>query len=388
MPGGWHGRHSWVRAEASAAELFKRGAHELVRAAASSASIVAPTAAAPSTATTRRRVVARLAAGAASCDAAAPNVSLPTPSTRAIAAPHLPKPKGGRRVVQQPALQLPPHPPPQPPPHPPPQRAQEPTKAPPRTRRILTGKAAAEGRADTSAVGSMRRVLPRPHRTSGPGFVRSRTGMGVRRSAAAEPPLKKRRQFLIDFAKRRAKEERVQQRIQAEAQSREEKKKILCSYFCRFGRCLRAGAECAYLHEPSKVAICQDFLHGVCTSGDACVLSHEATAQRVPVCRLYLMGCCPSGRECAFSHVNKGRGARLCVDFSRCGYCDAGDTCAGRHELNCAEWRSSGRCILGEQCKLMRRMRRPQVEGGEVGERAPSPTADADIGDEFIPLAG
>lgn len=126
---------------------------------------------------------------------------------------------------------------------------------------------------------------------------------------------------------------------------------VLCTFFCRHGRCDgRGGAECPYEHDPDRVAICQAFLHGAC-SAKACLLSHAPRAENMPTCRLFVRGVCVDS-GCAFSHVHLGASAKICEAFARGGYCTDGAACARRHEMFCEQHAANGACTLGERCKL------------------------------------
>jgi len=138
----------------------------------------------------------------------------------------------------------------------------------------------------------------------------------------------------MDFKAQREREEKA--RAKSEARALEQ-----CSYFGRFGSCLRTGVECPYAHDVTKVSVCQRFLHNECDDGEFCLLSHELIPQRMPVCRLFVAGLCISS-ACPFSHVNLGKDAELCKTFSRVGYCEEGDACSARHELTCYAWRTKG----------------------------------------------
>lgn len=139
--------------------------------------------------------------------------------------------------------------------------------------------------------------------------------------------------------------------------ARAAKGKMLCSFFCRHGRCDgRAGAECQFEHDPDRVAICQDYLHGTCDPDrdPPCPLSHAPSAENMPVCRLFARGLCVDS-DCAFSHVHLGVSAPICAAFARCGYCANGAMCQKRHEMVCAaQTNERAGCALGERCKLGR----------------------------------
>ncbi len=154
----------------------------------------------------------------------------------------------------------------------------------------------------------------------------------------------------VDFKRRRELSEEA-------AAKRAAKSRTLCADFCRHGSCSRAGRECPYEHDPERVAICQPFLHGLCSGVDAdgepCPLSHTPAPERLPACRLYLTGLCTAA-ACDFPHVHHGSGGELCAAFSRAGYCVNGAACEQRHALNCVAFVQTGECALGDRCKLGR----------------------------------
>ena len=221
------------------------------------------------------------------------------------------------------------------------------------------------------AEGTSTRPLPkpkpheRPSATSlrhvsvpGAAFEATPNGMGLQRRRAdgtggrPGPP-----RTTVDFQRQRRADE-----------ARAAKGAMLCFHFCRYGHCSRDGAECPYEHDPSRVAICQPFLHGRCTAA-VCVLSHEPTPERMPVCRLYQRGLCVAS-ACEYSHIHRGGAAEVCDAFSRGGYCPEGERCVGRHEMAC-ELAARGECALGDRCKLGR----PKVSRGAQRRQS---TAGAD----------
>lgn len=148
--------------------------------------------------------------------------------------------------------------------------------------------------------------------------------------------------------------------------ARAAKGSVLCSFFCRHGRCDgRGGAECPFEHDPDRVAMCQDFLHGTCHSDrdPPCSLSHTPCAENMPMCRLFARGLCVDS-GCAYSHVHLGVSAPICEAFAGCGYCANGTSCGKRHEMSCAAHVEGGGCALGDRCKLGRRAKPPAPQSG------------------------
>ena len=191
----------------------------------------------------------------------------------------------------------------------------------------------------------------------GAGFEPTAGGMGIQRRptnghARTRPAEGK---TAVDFRRQRRTDE-----------ARAAKGQVLCSHFCRYGRCTRSGSECPYEHNPLCVAICQAYLHGQCKAPPPCLLSHEPSPERMPTCRLFHHGLC-TAEACEFSHVYLGAGTKLCAAFSRNGYCADGASCANRHEMVCEVYVRDGSCALGERCRLSRRLRaedRASVHGG------------------------
>lgn len=121
-----------------------------------------------------------------------------------------------------------------------------------------------------------------------------------------------------------------------------------CIYYNRFGRCSR-GDKCQYVHDPDKVSVCTRFLRGTCKVVD-CQFSHLISKDKMPTCIHFLRRVC-NRDNCPYSHVNVGKDAEICNDFIR-GYCANGDMCKKKHTLICSEFERTGRCQLGENCRM------------------------------------
>lgn len=169
------------------------------------------------------------------------------------------------------------------------------------------------------------------------------------------------------------------------------------------GACSR-GLTCIYQHDPSKIAICWNFLQDNCpNTADSCNLSHEPAPERTPLCLHFLnKGRC-TREKCPFPHVNVGARHAICRDFAVLGYCEKGLDCDKQHVRECPDFAEKGTCST-KGCKLphvirANRNRKPAAISGP----APSPkvetvftgpdqdfsalTADnAQIGDEYISL--
>ena len=107
-----------------------------------------------------------------------------------------------------------------------------------------------------------------------------------------------------------------------------------------------------YQHDPTKIAICWNFLQDHCpNSAETCNLSHEPTPQRTPLCLHFLnKGRC-TREKCPFPHVNVGQRLGVCRDFAVLGYCERGLDCDRQHVRECPDFAEKGSCIT-KGCKL------------------------------------
>ncbi|KAG5643792.1 hypothetical protein DXG03_009615 [Asterophora parasitica] len=180
-----------------------------------------------------------------------------------------------------------------------------------------------------------------------------------------------------------------------------------CPRFTTTGACSR-GLTCLYQHDPSKIAICWNFLQGNCTStADTCNLSHDPTPERTPLCLHFLnKGRCTRD-NCPFPHVNVGTRQGVCRDFAVLGYCAQGLNCDKQHVRECPDFAERGTCST-KGCKLphvirANRTRKPAsttASGATISagisavtnntlerQQAATVTADdAQLGDEYISL--
>ena len=117
------------------------------------------------------------------------------------------------------------------------------------------------------------------------------------------------------------------------------------------GACTR-GLTCMYQHDPSKIAICWNFLQDHCpNSAETCNLSHEPIPQRTPLCLHFLnKGRC-TREKCPFPHVNVGQRQGVCRDFAVLGYCERGLDCDRQHVRECPDFAEKGACGT-KGCKL------------------------------------
>jgi hypothetical protein len=143
------------------------------------------------------------------------------------------------------------------------------------------------------------------------------------------------------------------------------------TYTHRFlGTCYK-GPSCPFVHDPSKVAICKDFLQtGQCSAGMSCDLSHEPSPHRSPTCMHFLRGRC-SNPDCRYSHVRVTPGAPVCRAFATLGYCEKGATCEERHVHECPDYANTGACPK-KRCQL------PHVDRAGQIRKAAAAAAKAD----------
>lgn len=121
------------------------------------------------------------------------------------------------------------------------------------------------------------------------------------------------------------------------------------------GSC-RKGPNCRYQHDPSRVAVCKDFLQkGQCINGDACDLSHDLTPERTPTCLHFAKDHC-TNPNCRYAHVKVSPGAPVCRSFGIFGYCEKGAECQERHAFECPDFSNTGVCKT-KGCKLLHRER-------------------------------
>ncbi|RKF61276.1 Zinc finger CCCH domain-containing protein [Erysiphe neolycopersici] len=114
------------------------------------------------------------------------------------------------------------------------------------------------------------------------------------------------------------------------------------------------GPMCRYIHDPSKVAVCKEYLQkGSCSNGNSCDLSHELTPERTPSCLHFSRGNC-SNSSCRYTHVRVSPSALVCRSFGTYGYCQKGTACMERHVNECPEFSNTGKCNT-RGCKLPHR---------------------------------
>ncbi|KAJ3848262.1 hypothetical protein EV368DRAFT_76311 [Lentinula lateritia] len=144
-----------------------------------------------------------------------------------------------------------------------------------------------------------------------------------------------------------------------------------CPRFSTTGSCSH-GLTCMYQHEPSKIAICWNFLQDNCpNTADTCNLSHDPTPERTPLCLHFLnKGRC-TRPNCLFPHVNVGARHGVCRDFAVLGYCGKGLDCDKQHVRECPDFAEQGGCST-KGCKL------PHVIRANRNRKLPSSFVSSD----------
>ncbi|ODM21493.1 hypothetical protein SI65_02337 [Aspergillus cristatus] len=146
------------------------------------------------------------------------------------------------------------------------------------------------------------------------------------------------------------------------------KKNELCKRFTTTGTCYK-GPSCFYIHDPNKVAICKEFLHGKCSAGIDCDLSHQPSPHRSPTCLHFLRGRC-ANPECPYAHVRVTPGAPVCRNFATLGYCEKGADCEERHVNECPDYANTGVCNR-KHCRLPHVDRAGQMKNTAIRAEGP-----------------
>jgi len=123
------------------------------------------------------------------------------------------------------------------------------------------------------------------------------------------------------------------------------------SYHGCSGACSR-GLTCMYQHDPNKIAICWNFLHGHCpNTAESCNLSHDPIPERTPLCVHFANNGRCTRDNCPFPHVRVGQRHGVCRDFAVLGYCSKGLDCQMQHVRECPDFAEKGTCST-KGCKL------------------------------------
>jgi len=140
-----------------------------------------------------------------------------------------------------------------------------------------------------------------------------------------------------------------------------------CPRFTTTGACSR-GLTCMYQHDPNKIAICWNFLHGHCpNTTESCNLSHDPIPERTPLCVHFANNGRCTREKCPFPHVRVGQRHGVCRDFAVLGYCSQGLDCDMQHVRECPDFAERGTCST-KGCKL------PHVIRANRNRKAPTTT--------------
>lgn len=139
------------------------------------------------------------------------------------------------------------------------------------------------------------------------------------------------------------------------------------------GSCNR-GLVCMYQHDPSKIAICWNFLQGNCShTAETCPLSHDPTPERTPLCVHFANNGRCNRPNCPFPHVHVGPREGICRDFAVLGYCEKGLDCDKQHVRECPDFAEKGQCTT-KGCKL------PHVIRANRNRKAPTSSSGTEPG--------
>jgi len=134
-----------------------------------------------------------------------------------------------------------------------------------------------------------------------------------------------------------------------------------------------------YQHDPTKIAICWNFLQGNCpNTAETCPLSHDPTPERTPLCVHFANNGRCTRANCPFPHVRVGQREGICRDFAVLGYCEKGLDCDKQHVRECPDFAEKGACAT-KGCKLphvirANRNRKPAVTASTSASATASST--------------
>lgn len=132
-----------------------------------------------------------------------------------------------------------------------------------------------------------------------------------------------------------------------------------------------------YQHDPSKIAICWNFLQGNCPhSAEKCALSHDPTPERTPLCVHFANNGRCTRPNCPFPHVHVGPREGICRDFAVLGYCEKGLDCNKQHVRECPDFAEKGQCTT-KGCKLPHVIRANRNRKAPVSTTGATPTEHA-----------
>ena len=98
----------------------------------------------------------------------------------------------------------------------------------------------------------------------------------------------------------------------------------------------------------TKSGVCKMFLHSTCNN-PSCGFLHDAS--KVPICQNYANNLCKYGNACEFSHQMNMNPTRPCIAMRNYGLCDNPE-CKYRHVLNICLDYEKGFCCTGKFCKF------------------------------------
>ncbi|KAK6456581.1 uncharacterized protein RJT20DRAFT_45760 [Scheffersomyces xylosifermentans] len=121
------------------------------------------------------------------------------------------------------------------------------------------------------------------------------------------------------------------------------------------GQC-KKGSKCKYIHERSKIRVCQANLQNKC-SNQNCLYSHECSEFNTPICRYFLADKC-TNQKCKYMHFKPDHYGEqdyeigTCRPFSIGGWCFRGRRCPFLHLFTCPDFEEEGECPRGKSCYL------------------------------------
>ncbi|KZT65772.1 hypothetical protein DAEQUDRAFT_731071 [Daedalea quercina L-15889] len=211
-----------------------------------------------------------------------------------------------------------------------------------------------------------------------PSFIRDKVGTMVKANRSYKPKVSRKthqagRNMTLNNTKRPYQSRRMSNR-----------RKYLnkpCPRFTTTGACNR-GLTCMYQHDPSKIAICWNFLQGSCpNTAETCPLSHDPTPERTPLCVHFANNGRCTRPNCPFPHVRVGQREGVCRDFAVLGYCEKGLDCDKQHVRECPDFAEKGACTT-KGCKL------PHVIRANRARKTVQPTVISQRTDNAVASAG
>ncbi|KIK99353.1 hypothetical protein PAXRUDRAFT_822831 [Paxillus rubicundulus Ve08.2h10] len=163
-----------------------------------------------------------------------------------------------------------------------------------------------------------------------------------------------------------------------------------CPRFTTTGACSR-GLTCMYQHDPNKIAICWNFLHGNCSNtAETCNLSHDPLPERTPLCVHFANNGRCTRENCPYPHVRVGQRHGVCRDFAVLGYCSKGLDCEMQHVRECPDFAEKATCST-KGCKLphvIRANRSRKVISAVTTAKTGSPSENIAVVDDAAVTSG